>query len=113
MLFCRAQNNRGTTMFRPLATALILMCTLLSLMAPAQQIANNGQIEGMVFDTQGLPISGARITVTQQQGSVRRTAVSTADRFRVDGLVPSIYNVLVEADGFDSQTVTADLRNQT
>jgi iron complex outermembrane receptor protein len=74
---------------------------------------NDRQLEGGVFDTQGLPISGARITITEQQGSIRRTAISTGDRFRVDGLAPGTYDVLVEADGFDPQTVTADLRNQS
>ncbi|MBI2149891.1 MAG: TonB-dependent receptor [Acidobacteria bacterium] len=92
-----------------LAAALWL---ILGSVAHARQTTNNRQVEGKVVDSQGLAISGARITVTEQQGGFRKTAVSTADQFRVDGLPAAAYDVLVEADGFATQTVTADLRNQ-
>jgi outer membrane receptor protein involved in Fe transport len=91
---------------------LIVACLLLVPAAGEARQANDRALEGGVFDTQGLPINGARITVTEQQGALRRTAVSSGDRFRVEGLAPATYDVLVEADGFDSQTLTADLRNQ-
>ena len=81
--------------------------------SPAQAQGNNRAVEVRVLDPEGLPITGAVITVTDAQGGSRRTAVSSAERFRIDGLAAGTYEVKVEADGFAGQTVTADLRNQT
>src|SRR5215831_20966642 len=81
--------------------------------SPVQaQAANNRAVDGKVMDPQGLPITGARITVREKQGNTRKTAVST-DKFRVEGLPAGLYEVRVEADGFAPQTVSADLRTQT
>src|SRR5436190_22379807 len=81
--------------------------------SPAQAQGNNRAVEVRVLDPEGLAITGAVITVTDAQGGTRRTAVSSAERFRIDGLAAGTYEVKVEADGFAGQTVTADLRNQT
>src|SRR4051812_22868307 len=62
--------------------------------APAAQ-AGERHLEGTVVDQQALPIPGAQIVVTQQQGSVRKTAVSSTSRFRIDGLVPGVYDVRI------------------
>jgi iron complex outermembrane receptor protein len=80
--------------------------------AQAQGSASRA-VEGRILDPQGLPITGARITLTERQGGDRKTVVSSAERFRVDGLDAAVYDVRVEADGFEPQTVSADLRNQT
>ncbi len=96
-------------MRRGFVLSFLLSCATLA----AAQSGNNRQIEVTVTDSQGLAVSGARITLTEQQGNARRTAVSGAGRSRVDGLAAATYDVLVEAEGFASQTVTADLRNQT
>ena len=58
----------------------------------------------------GLPIAGAQIVVTQQQGGLRKTAVSSTAPFRIDGLAPAIYEVRVAAPGFAPKTETVDLR---
>ena len=95
---------------------LFILALLLGAMAPASaqaQGGNNRAIEGMVLDPQGLPVTGARITLTARQGSTQRTIVNTTDRFRLDGLPAGVYDVRVEADGFEPRTVSADLRNQT
>src|SRR5438093_11820205 len=95
---------------------LFILALLLWAVAPASaqaQGGNNRAIEGMVLDPQGLPVTGARITLTARQGSTQRTIVNTTDRFRLDGLPAGVYDVRVEADGFEPRTVSADLRNQT
>src|SRR5437773_10104307 len=95
---------------------LLILSLLLGAMSPAPaqaQGANNRTVEGKVLDPQGLPVTGARITLMERQGSTRKTIVSTADRFLLDGLAAGMYDVRVEADGFEPQTVSADLRNQT
>ena len=91
--------------------ALIALCFLFA--SSSDLRAQTRQVEGTVLDSQGLPISGARITLTGRQGSARRNAVSTADRFRIEGLAPGVYDVLVEANGFEAQTLTADLTVQS
>lgn len=88
------------------------MSTLLVL-ALLLQSGGARQVDITVHDTQGLAIRGARITVTEQQGSGRKTALTTEDRSRIDGLAAAVYEVRVEANGFATQTVLADLRNQT
>jgi outer membrane receptor protein involved in Fe transport len=64
----------------------------------------------MVVDQQGLPVTGARIMLTQRQGSLSRSTLSSTERFRLEGLVPALYDVRVEAAGFEPQSLTVDLR---
>ena len=75
-----------------LTLALVLAATS---WASQSQQTNNRQVEGMVFDSQGLPISGARVTLTERQGSIRKGTVTTTERFRLDGLSAAVYDVLV------------------
>src|SRR5687768_13766891 len=85
------------------------------LMVPSPGAAQSAQtserhLEGIVLDQQALPIAGAQIVVTQQQGPLRKTAISSSNRFRIDGLVPAVYEVRVAAAGFALKTETVDLR---
>ena len=95
-----------------LALASFLLAAPPLFAAPAAQ-AGERHLEGTVVDQQSLPIPGAQIVVTQQQGSVRKTAVSSANRFRIDGLVPGVYDVRVVAPGFAPKSETVDLRTAT
>jgi outer membrane receptor protein involved in Fe transport len=76
------------------------------------QTAGGRQVDITVRDTQGLSIEGARITLTEQQGTTRKTAVTTREGARIEGLGAGLYDVRVDAEGFATQTVPADLRNQ-
>ena len=85
------------------------------LIVPSLCVARSAQttdrhLEGTVLDQQALPISGAQVVVAQQQGGVRKTGVSSARGFRIDGLVPGVYEVRVEAPGFAPKIETVDLR---
>jgi hypothetical protein len=52
-----------------------------------------------VRDSQGLPLPGATVTITGPQGA--RTAVTDGEgRFRMLSLVPGVYSVRAELDGF-------------
>ena len=93
-----------------LAGFLLMISSLCA--APSAQTSDR-HLEGIVLDQQALPIPGAQIVVTQQQGGVRKTAVSSTTRFRIDGLVPAIYEVRVVAPGFAPKTETVDLRTVT
>jgi outer membrane receptor protein involved in Fe transport len=68
------------------------------------------RVEGQVVDQQALPVPGAQIVVTQQQGGLRKTAVSSTEPFRIDGLAPAVYDVRVDAPGFAPKIETVDLR---
>lgn len=72
--------------------ALIALCLLF---ASASLAAQTRRVEVTVLDSQGLPIIGARITQTERPGT------------------PGVYDVRVEADGFEAQTVTVNLRDQS
>src|SRR5262245_56489699 len=77
------------------------------------QAAGGRQVDVTVTDTQGLAIEGARVTVAEEQGALRKTAVSTLDGARFENLAAASYDVRVDANGFATKTVKVDLRNQT
>ncbi len=91
--------------------AVLLVCLSFSLQAAPNQAADR-RVEGMILDQQGLPITGARITLTGRQTSVRRSTASSTDRFRIDGLTAAVYDVRVEAAGFEPQLLSVDLRTE-
>jgi hypothetical protein len=71
----------------------------------AVQIAHaqavSGSITGLVTDTSGAVVAGARITITNQETSVP-SQVSTTDTgyYSVPNLIPGTYSVVAEAKGF-------------
>ena len=82
----------------PLALALLLAA---GGAASAQQAISTGTITGIVHDTQGLPIPGALVEVTNVQTQEQRSTVSNATGiFNVPALVAGRYNVRVTLTGF-------------
>jgi len=58
-------------------------------------------ITGTVTDSSGAVISGAKVTITNQETSVSTNAVTgSAGTYTVRGLIPGRYNVEVESSGF-------------
>src|SRR5262245_47671071 len=76
------------------------------------QAAGGRQVDVTVKDPQGLIVEGARVTVIEQQGTVRKATVTTSEGARVEGLSAGVYDVRVEANVLATKTVTADLRSQ-
>src|SRR4051812_6951220 len=85
----------------------------------AVQIAHaqavSGSITGLVTDTSGAVVAGARITITNQETSVP-SQVSTTDTgyYSVPNLIPGTYSVVAEAKGFKQfrvQQVTVNLNS--
>ena len=85
----------------------------------AVQIAHaqavSGSITGLVTDTSGAVVAGARITITNQETSVP-SQVSTTDTgyYSVPNLIPGTYSVVAEAKGFKLvrvQNVTVNLNS--
>src|SRR6266496_2031126 len=65
-------------------------------------------VEGMVVDPQGLPVAGARLTLVQRPGGLRKSVLSTASKFSFDGLAAGLYDLQVEAGGFETKSTTVD-----
>ena len=92
------------------------VCCLLGFLAVPPGRADNlyGTIRGTAADQTGAVIPGAKVTVTNQDTGISRTAVSQADgSFEfVNLLAPATYTVTVEKEGFRrfaSQNVHLDV----
>jgi hypothetical protein len=67
-----------------------------------------GTILGVVKDTSGGTVPGAKITVTNTDTSEARTSTTGDDgAYRVPGLMPGHYTVRIEKDGFKTSNQTA------
>ena len=89
--------------FRP---QLILVLILATLSARAQ--APTGTISGLVDDSSGKPVAGARLRLTNRDsGLVRSLTTSSEGDYSVAALPPGVYLVTIEADGFESLAHTA------
>ena len=64
------------------------------------QAAGERQVQVTVVDKQGLAIEGARITVTENPGSLRKIGVTGTDGTRIEGLPAAMYDVRIDASGF-------------
>ena len=90
-----------------LAASIVSLAATTTIATPAfaQQIVTD--VEGQVTDENGNPIAGAIVTVTNTSTNATRTTTASADgSFRVGALQPGgPYEVTVNADGFEGQTV--------
>jgi Carboxypeptidase regulatory-like domain/TonB dependent receptor len=76
---------------------------ILFLTAPLFSQANTGRILGSVTDQTGAAVTGARVTVTDQdRGSARTLATDDAGAYNVPSLLPGTYRIRVEYQGFQS-----------
>src|SRR5215471_7464431 len=67
---------------------------------------NRGGITGTVFDPTGAVVPNAKVTITNVGTSAAITVTSSGSgSYSVPNLEPVIYNVAVEAQGFNRQVV--------
>jgi hypothetical protein len=85
---------------------LALLIGLISVVsAMAQSQASTGQIVGTVTDQQGASVAGAQVTVHNVATDLTRTVQTNSDgQYRAVLLPPGVYNVTVEATGFQRLT---------
>ena len=63
-----------------------------------------GEITGVVTDPSGAIVVGATVTVTNPQTNFTRTAMTnTAGNFNFPALLPGVYNIKAESQGFQSE----------
>ena len=82
-------------------TALAACLTTLLMSGAAVGQSAYGEMYGSFTDASGVPVAGARVTVTSQgRGGDLTTATNEFGKFQVTGLLPDIYTIKVEEDGF-------------
>lgn len=89
-----------------LAASVVSLAATTAIATPAfaQQITTG--VEGQITDANGMPITGAVVTVTSVDTNATRTATTGSDgAFRIVSLQPGAYQITVTADGFEGQTV--------
>ncbi len=91
----------------PRRTFFVLLALLLLSFASASLSAQNptGTLQGEVQDSSGRRVQAASITVHGEGSSLERTATTSSQgEFRLDGLMPGPYRVVVNAKGFAEAT---------
>jgi Carboxypeptidase regulatory-like domain len=84
-------------------------CILLSAL-PGLAQTESATISGRISDTQGLAVSGARVSATNVSTGVGHTTETNAEGFyNIPGLPPGPYRVIVEKEGF-AQIVKPDVQ---
>src|SRR5262245_66233387 len=79
----------------------VLVLALVFFGVPQTTVAQRAQINGRIVDSSSAVIIGARITVTDVDTGVKRTATSNEDGYYgVPLLQEGIYRILVEMHGF-------------
>src|SRR5205823_6200239 len=85
-------------------SALLVVALLCSVSIPrASAQAVYGSILGTVTDPQGAAVVGAKVTVIDQnKGTKQETTTNESGNYSVTHLIPDIYSVKIEAQGFKS-----------
>ena len=94
---------RSISTVRRMATfpVAVFVCVFSCQLANGQN--NTGRILGTVTDPTGAAVTGASVSVTdQQRGTSRSLVTSQAGDYVVPNLPPGVYKVRVEAKGFKS-----------
>jgi len=82
-----------------ICAAILLIFVFVSSLLRAQNA--NGALRGEVQDASGARVAGARVAVQSNGSSMtRETTADTRGEFRIDGLLPGSYRVIVTAKGF-------------
>ena len=80
----------------------VVALVLASVSFAAAQEITSGTIEGTVVDSQGLPVPGATVSVTDADGTTRTFFTDGSGRFFAPFLNPNVYSVKVDMSGFNS-----------
>ncbi len=79
------------------------MFLLLVSIAIANAQTSNGTVIGAVTDSTGSAIVGATVTITSvDNGAVRTTTTNQEGTYRIESVLPGVYNVSASAAGFET-----------
>src|SRR5262249_50777476 len=90
--------------------AKFLFALVCAVTVPAFAVTANAQfkasIQGTVRDSSGAVVSGATVTAVSLETAKSQRAVTSNEGFyRIDGLAPGSYNVVVESTGFKKKII--------
>ena len=86
-------------MFRTLVAAILVLV----LVGPVRAQAPSGEISGVVVDSSGSPVPGARITlVNQATNALRDVTTNEAGIYVIPAIPPGVYTLKAELSGFRS-----------
>ncbi|HEX8178451.1 MAG TPA: TonB-dependent receptor [Pyrinomonadaceae bacterium] len=98
----------NTSISRSHSASSLLLLTLLLAWATTAAAQSSATLQGAVTDQQGAVVPNARITVRSPATSVERMAESDSEgNYQVAALPVGTYRVEVQAQGFQTQVVTA------
>jgi hypothetical protein len=93
----RTEPRLRLSVFRSLATVLMLGVLLLGWAAKASAQVNTATLSGTVSDPQGLAVKGAKVTLTNAGTGAQRTAITDEEgRYNLVGLPPGQYKMTVD-----------------
>lgn len=72
---------------------------------PAHAQFETVNLHGTVTDESGSPLPGVKVELQSEGGHLRETASDAQGRFRIPGLLPGIYQLRTELDGFSTRTI--------
>ena len=99
-LVCSLSHMRRTG----LVLSLVVTASVSSVAAQPRQAGN--AVTGLVVDTTGAVLPNAQVELKSAAGTtVQSTATDTRGAFRVDGVLPGRYDVLVTFEGFQPTTL--------
>src|SRR5258708_4350487 len=93
----RTGSRLQSTALRSLTTVIMLCLLVLGWAATASAQVNTATLSGAVSDPQGLPVKGAKVTLTNASTGAQRTAVTDdGGRYNLVGLQPGQYKMTVD-----------------
>ena len=91
----------------------VCFASALAVLASLACLAQNGQVQGCVTDSQEAAVFGAKVRlINQATGVERKTRTNSDGLYSVFFVPPGVYQVFVQADGFStaaSPSLTMDV----
>ncbi len=93
----RSQGVCGIASLKSMLAGALLLLLVLGCATMASAQVNTATLSGTVSDPQGLPVKGAKVTMTNAGTGAQRTSVTDdAGRYNLVGLPPGQYNMTVD-----------------
>ncbi|HUA17067.1 MAG TPA: carboxypeptidase regulatory-like domain-containing protein [Verrucomicrobiae bacterium] len=102
--------NSGTGLRLRRLVLVPVLAFLASAVAWAQAPA--GRITGTVTDSAGVPVPGARVTVSNPVAQVGKTTTDAKGAYSVGGLSPGTYTVRIEARDFETNQFPVEVKEE-
>src|SRR5215210_1030973 len=100
----------GTLTTRKLGAILQLACLVIVVLACAMSAGaqqTTGAVRGIVTDTTGALVPGAKVTISSKTSNYRSEVTTTSEgEYRFSDLIPGDYQITIEGSNFKTLTLT-------